>query len=631
MSADTIHSDAPVAFLKSKGIDPAVAESVGATYWNGELQYPNGRHRPLDGSTIQPKGTALVPWPLGDGLQAGEIALICEGETDALAALTAIENAPDALRGGPLGGVRVISLPGASTPVERLIDVLKAAGVSDVVLAFDADPAGRKATIKFNAELIAQDFGVSSVDLRDGTDLSENLTEADDASDMLANLIANARATAPATASITHARPLPELLDAIASVIQRFVVLPSESVAVVLALFVAHTYAFAGSHSTPYLLIISPEKRSGKTRLMELLSILCARPWMVAGASEAALYRKIGQDEPTLLFDEIDAVFGSATERTEPIRGLLNAGNRRGAVIPRCVGAKMDEVKDFPVYCPKVLAGIDLGSRFPETLRDRSVPIRMVRKTGAEPVERFRARHVRLEIEPLIAEMTAWADSAVDWLEEAEPDLPDELDDRKAEACEPLFAIADMARGTWPADARRAAINLSAGSDADSEALGTMMLAKLHEIFGDRHAVTTVEIVGAVNEDETLPFGGFSAGSGLDSRGLARLLKPYGVRPTSVRIGDKTPKGYRRDDLADAWARYVPDPESPQLAQQAQHVVLAATANPHSKAVVALVADVASMADTGTVVADSELIPFADPEQEAEAERIAAKFSGAVA
>jgi hypothetical protein len=48
------------------------------------------------------------------------------------------------------------------------------------------------------------------------------------------------------------------------------------------------------------------------------------------------------------------------------------------------------------------------------------------------------------------------------------------------------------------------------------------------------------------------------AGKPLNARGLATRLGKYGVKSKTVRIGDHTPRGYTREDLADAWARYLP-------------------------------------------------------------------------
>ena len=40
----------------------------------------------------------------------------------------------------------------------------------------------------------------------------------------------------------------------------------------------------------------------------------------------------------------------------------------------------------------------------------------------------------------------------------------------------------------------------------------------------------------------------------IDSRGLARRLREYGVKPRMLRVGGATPNGYLPEDLHDAWS-----------------------------------------------------------------------------
>jgi len=348
-----------------------------------------------------------------------------------------------------------------------------------------------------------------------------------------------------------------ELLDTIASTLERYVVLPNDHARTAGALWTAHTWALDAAHATPYMLVVSPEKRSGKSRLLEVLGLLARNPWHIAAASEAAMFRKIHEHRPTLLLDEIDAIFGAASERTEPLRAVLNAGNRPGAAVARCVGdGANQQVVDFSVYCCKVLAGIDTG-RVPDTIVDRSIKLAMKRKTPAERVAPFRHRYAHQETQPIRDAAEAWGATNVEQLYAAEPDLPAGLDDRAGEAWEPLFAIADHAGGDWPARARAAALGL-VGDDSDEPGHGARLLAKLCDVFAGHEALATVTILEEINDDEELPFGGWRKGDGLDGRGLARLLKPYGVKRRTVRLGDQTAKGYRRDQLEEAWERYLP-------------------------------------------------------------------------
>jgi hypothetical protein len=390
-----------------------------------------------------------------------------------------------------------------------------------------------------------------------------------------------------------------DLLKRVGTLIEKYVVLPSEEARTAIELFVLHSWAIEAAHSTPYMAIVSAEKQSGKTRLLEVVALVVREPWHTASTTEAALFRKIEVSEPTLLLDEIDAIFGSNTERTEPLRACLNAGNRRGASVARCVGkgTKM-EVRDFSVFCPKVLAGIDTG-RLPETIQDRAVMLHMKRRREGEHVERMRYRFAVEEAAPLRADLEAWAAGALEELRDAIPELPDELGDRQADAWEPLLAIADLAGGDWGDRARSAAIELSATADGDEIGRGTQLLVGIRGALGGREVITTAELLEAINADDELPFGAWREGKGLDARTLARLLKPYGVKPRVLRVGDETPRGYRRQELRDVFERYLPiHPPEAQQAKHTQHEERGPTGNPDENGSVADVAQVALPAGT---------------------------------
>jgi hypothetical protein len=254
----------------------------------------------------------------------------------------------------------------------------------------------------------------------------------------------------------------------------------------------------------------------------------------------------------------VDAIFGKGRGEREDLRGLLNAGWRRGQRVYRIGGPQKATLEPFEVFCPKALAGI---GRLPETVADRSIVIELKRKARSERVERFRIREIEKAAEPLRARVAEWAAAHIDVLTDARPELPDLLDDRAQDGWEPLLAIADTAKGEWPSRARHAALALSAGEAArdEDESFGVRLLANVRSIF-DTDRITTADLIDALSADEEAPWGDWrGSGRPISPRVLGSLLSPYGIRSRSIRLDSgKTPKGYLREQFEDAWNRYLP-------------------------------------------------------------------------
>jgi len=341
------------------------------------------------------------------------------------------------------------------------------------------------------------------------------------------------------------------LLNDVVRFVRRFVVLNDEQ-ATAVALWVTHTHALEAFDVSPYLAVTSAEKRCGKTRLFDVLELVVARAWRVIMPSEAIVYRKVDAQQPTLMLDEADAIFGpKANGNTEGLRALLNAGNRRGTTVPRCVGPSQT-LTDFKVFSAKAVAGI---GELPDTVADRAIPIRLKRRAPDELVERFRRRDVEPEAAELHDRVADWLEPQLDELRRARPELPD-IDDRAQDSWEPLLAIADLAGGDWITQARAAAAALSLQED-DEESHGVRLLADVQTVFQSSGVdkISSKTLVAELCELEEAPWGDW----GLSQTKLAHRLRAYGIRSRNVRLEDgTTPKGYRRESFEDAWARYLP-------------------------------------------------------------------------
>jgi hypothetical protein len=356
---------------------------------------------------------------------------------------------------------------------------------------------------------------------------------------------------------------LAALLDTIEVFIRRFVIV-DEAQATALALWVIHTWTIAAAHATPYLFVTSAEAECGKTRLLEVLRELVRAALSTMNISDAALFRAIETRQPTLFFDEIDAVFNpKAQERghRDDLRALLNAGYRRGEVVLRMGGGNNTTLQEFKVFGAKALAG--LGS-LPPTLASRCLRIELKRRRHDEPVEDFYPEDVAAEAEEIRAALEAWSESALETLTATRPRRVEGLRDRQNEVWRPLLAIAELDGEAWAARARRAALALSAGADDEDPSLGLLLLADVQAVFDERQAerIATADLIAHLGRLEESPWGEWWLDAKTDEplrtapRRLAQLLRPYGIRSTTVR-GERRAKGYRREDFLDAWERFL--------------------------------------------------------------------------
>ncbi len=149
-----------------------------------------------------------------------------------------------------------------------------------------------------------------------------------------------------------------KLLDDLEEFVGKFLAFPNKHCLTVVVLWIVHTWALSAFYVTPRLVLDSPEPGSGKTRVLEILALLCRGAKLTLSTTTAALYRRIaaaGEYPPTVLQDEADAVFtGKGIPQAEELRALYNSGYKRGATVDRCEGdAKNMVVREFPACSPR--------------------------------------------------------------------------------------------------------------------------------------------------------------------------------------------------------------------------------------------------------------------------------------
>ena len=233
------------------------------------------------------------------------------------------------------------------------------------------------------------------------------------------------------------------IVDRVAHFIERFVFLKNRALYLLIALWVIATYISTMFEFIPYIFAYSPEKQSGKTRLLEVFDeLVYSSSGILIFPSPAVLFRTAQGN--TQLMDEVD-VWSNRDE----LRGVLNAGFQRRGTVTRMDPDGMGGYRAvrFRVYAPRALAGIGLNI-LDATTRDRTFAILMVRQTKEEKREKFRLRKLQSEIDDLKNEIVFWVvahdkkvaafyDQAFEYLEQ--------FGDRTIDIAEPLAAILEIA------------------------------------------------------------------------------------------------------------------------------------------------------------------------------------------
>jgi hypothetical protein len=346
----------------------------------------------------------------------------------------------------------------------------------------------------------------------------------------------------------------------------RYVVLPPKA-SLPLALWAMTTYLFESFDAFPYLAVSSPAPQCGKTRLLEAAELVVCNPRRASNIREAALFRVIEKFKPTLMLGEAETLKGKS-ERAEYLRQIINAGNRKGAVATRCIGqgASLD-VKDYSVYCPKVVSGIGTS---PPTITDRAICISMQRRKKTDSIEKFFIRAVTPEAAALKRRAVEFAGKNCEEIEVAYGRIALEfLGDRDADSWSPLFATLAVAEPARLPELRDCAEHLTAAKTdiATDDSVHLRLLADMQAVWAKSEpCIFSKDLTARLRDIEDGSWG--EKEIDLTQRKLARMLKGFKLQSSTVRIGDDTAKGYSREEFEEASFPYL-KPNTSQASQPA--------------------------------------------------------------
>jgi hypothetical protein len=358
------------------------------------------------------------------------------------------------------------------------------------------------------------------------------------------------------------------LLRAIKEAVRRYVFMSDEQ-AVAVTLWIVfswlHELEDAVTHS-PILYVTSAEKDSGKSTLLGVGNFLARRSLQSVDISGPALFRSIAKWQPCLIVDEAD----DALSDNPDLRSVINSGWTRGQGVIRC-HPDTHEPELFSTFAPKIVAM--KGRKLPDTTLSRSIVISMKPRRADDSNEHTADfNHIDNEtFARLRSQLMRWTADNAAALAKATPEIPPSFHNRRRANWVPLLAIAEAAGGDWKTAAWKAAKAIEAVADTFDPSIGVELLQAIKAAFEaranapqDNDRITSADLLAELVADETAPWATWNKGKPISPRQVAGLLKPYGIKPTTIKLGDgSTAKGYLAEWFADVFSR-IHTPSSPQ-------------------------------------------------------------------
>lgn len=183
-----------------------------------------------------------------------------------------------------------------------------------------------------------------------------------------------------------------DLFQKLVHFIRRFMWYPDDRAYELIAAWIMQTYVFMVFDQCGYLALVGT-KRAGKTRLFEILEMLCFNAKLSTSVTDAYVFRAVEIDRVTLLVDEADHLKQMQKDGVNERLEILRGGYRRSGSVGRIEGEDRKRV-DFSTYSPKAVANV---SGLEDALEDRTIPIPVERKPKQVKVERIIHRRLKAE------------------------------------------------------------------------------------------------------------------------------------------------------------------------------------------------------------------------------------------
>jgi hypothetical protein len=340
------------------------------------------------------------------------------------------------------------------------------------------------------------------------------------------------------------------LLSEIEALLTNHMILPNGAKAAVL-LWIVASYVYDAFRIFPKLGVISPEKRCGKTTLLDILACFSPRSLLSSNITPSAIFRSVDLWQPTLIIDEADTFLSG---RNDDLIGIINSGHTKTtAFVVRTVGDDHTP-KKFSTWSPMAFASI---KGLAGTVMDRSIIVHLRRRTRSEKVQRlpvdFREENILIR-----KKLVRWSQDNFNSLKANLIEPPEIPNHRAIDNWLPLFTVAHAIGEKWPERLKKSYCLLN--DKPEDETAAIMLLQDIHSIFRDNGfiQISSRDLVDSLITIEERPWSEWKKGLPMTQNSLAKILKTFDIRSKDINVG-RTLRGYEKKQFKDSFIRYLPE------------------------------------------------------------------------
>lgn len=342
------------------------------------------------------------------------------------------------------------------------------------------------------------------------------------------------------------------LLDQMEAIIKSHLALP-KGAAEAIVLWCLCTYCINNFRIFPKLFIYSPMKGCGKTTALEVLSGFAAKSLPVSGITPAVVFRVIEKEQPTLMIDEADQHLKRASG---DMTGILNSGHTVSTAAILRSNPKTFETEKFSTWSPMVIAAI---GTIRATIMDRSITIPLQRMTKKQK------KSIKKIPYDFANQMLVFRQELLKWSQDNEVNCkaniitpPDIGNNRAQDNWTPLFTIAALISPKWLTKCEKAYKLLEAKKDSSDPR--DLLLNDIQTILlaYNGKSIASEKLISFLTANSDSLWTEYNAGRPITPRGLAAMLKDFGIKPKRLRQGSNANnRGYDIIDFDDAFNRYI--------------------------------------------------------------------------